>query len=179
MQLDRSEIRQPHQRRQIVGQNVLDGAAVSTAPDGSGLHPVRPVPRRVLLVEVFFVHSVGIALACERPPLQMRQYRRSDSDVVIDDLLLGESSGGIQDLFQIRQLELLALDLNGRIHRAGAPTGIVHQTYRNAKYWTPPTLYEQNLPALFDNFPVRHVISNFRPSCPSKRIAWPSKHARI
>src|ERR1700678_1300614 len=63
MQLNRRQIRQPNERGQIVSQNVVDGSAVSLAPDGSGLHPVGPVLRRVLLVEELLVHAVGVALA--------------------------------------------------------------------------------------------------------------------
>ena len=59
----RGQIRQPDQRSQIVGQNVMDGALVSIAPDGRRLHPVGPVLRRILLIEKFLVHAVGIALA--------------------------------------------------------------------------------------------------------------------
>ena len=118
VQFDRGQIRQPHQRGQIVSENVMHGAAVSLAPDRSGLHPVGPVLWRILLVEKFFVHAVGITLAGERAPGQMRHHRRRDADVVVDDLLLGESRRRVQHLFQIRQLELLALNLNGRIHRA-------------------------------------------------------------
>src|SRR5271165_3033704 len=91
---------------------------IAFAPDGNGLHPVRPVLRGILLVKKFFIHAVGIALARERTPSQMRQNRRRNPDVVVDDLLLGKPSGGIQNLFQIRQLELLALNLNTRIHCA-------------------------------------------------------------
>src|ERR1039458_8120575 len=112
----------------------MDRAAVSPAPDRSSLYPVRPVLGRVLLVEKFFVHTVGIPLARERTSGQMRHHRRRNADVIVDNLLLGESRGGIQDLFQIRQLEFLPLDLNGRIHCAHAPAGIVPQTTPNAKY---------------------------------------------
>ena len=137
MQFDRRQIRQPDQRRQIVGQNVMDGAMVSLAPDRSSLHPVRPMLRRILLVEKFFVHAVGIALAGERASGQMRQHRRRNTHVVVDHLLLGKSRRRIQNLFQIRQLELLALNLNASNPLRDAPAGIVPQTALGAKYGLP------------------------------------------
>src|SRR5580700_10348328 len=134
MQLDRSQIRQPDQRSQIVSENVMDGAAVSPAPDGRGLYPVGAVLGGVLLVEEFLVHAVRIALARERTSGQMRHHRRRDANVVVDDLLLVKSRGRIQHFFQIRQLELLPLNLDGRIHCACAPAGIVPETASNTKY---------------------------------------------
>jgi hypothetical protein len=71
----------------------------------------------------------------------MWQNRGRDTDVVIDNLLLGKSCSGVQDFFQIRQLELLALNLNARIHGACAPAGIVPQTSAIAKYCCIPTQF--------------------------------------
>src|SRR5215469_6865263 len=42
----------------------------------------------------------------------MRQHRRCDAHVVIDDVFLGEAGGGIQNLLEIRQLQVSALNFN-------------------------------------------------------------------
>ena len=49
MQFDAGQIRDPHQRRQIVRQNVIDVAMVAFAPDRRRLHPVRPMFGGILL----------------------------------------------------------------------------------------------------------------------------------
>ena len=116
MQFDRSQIRQPNQRSQIVGEDVVDGTAVSFAPDRRSLHPVGAVLGRIFLVEEFFVHAVRITLAGERASGQMRHHRRRNPHIVIDDLLLSESRRGIQNFFQIRQFKVSSLNFDGRIH---------------------------------------------------------------
>src|SRR5579864_8684583 len=45
----------------------------------------------------------------------MRNNRRRDASVVVDHLLLGKSRGGIEHLLQVRQLQMLALNLDSRI----------------------------------------------------------------
>ena len=114
MQFDGGQVRHPDHRAQIVGKNVVDRAPVALAPDGRGLHPVGPVRGGVLLEEILAVHAVGITLQGERTPLQMRNQHRPDAGVVVNDLPLGEAGCGIQDLVQIGQLQLPALNFNHR-----------------------------------------------------------------
>jgi hypothetical protein len=42
----------------------------------------------------------------------MREKRWRDSRVVVDDLALGESSGRIEDLVQVRKTEVSAFDIH-------------------------------------------------------------------
>ena len=110
VQFNRGQVRDPHQRRQIVGQKVVDGAVVALAPDGRGLHPVGAMHGRVLLEEKFLVsRRLGIALHGERTSREVRHQHRRDADVVVHHLPFGETGGGIEDLVQIRELELAAL----------------------------------------------------------------------
>ena len=67
MQLQRRQIRQPDQRRQIVRQDVVNRSPVAFAPDRGSLHPIRLVHGRVLFEEWLAVHAIGIALASQRP----------------------------------------------------------------------------------------------------------------
>ena len=62
MQFDGGQVRHPDHRRKIIGQNVIDVPVVGSAPDRSGLDPVRPVLGGILFKEEFSVDSVGIAL---------------------------------------------------------------------------------------------------------------------
>ena len=116
MQFQRRKIRQPYQRRPDRPPE-RNGSVRRLRPlqIGRRLHPVGLVHGRVLLEKRFAVHAVGITLAGQRPPRQMRNNRRRDPDVVVDHLFLGESGGGIQHLLQVRQLEMLALNFDGRI----------------------------------------------------------------
>src|SRR5258708_3552606 len=109
-------------------------AAVALTPDGRSLHPIGTMLRRILFVEEFCVHAVGITLAGERASGQMRHHRRRDANVVVDDLLLGESRGGIQNLFQIRQLELFPLNLDGGIHSAFTPAALCLKSKPDTEY---------------------------------------------
>src|SRR5579871_6997116 len=93
----------------------MDGSSTVPAPNGCGLHPIRLVHGGILLEEGLAIHSVGIALASERPSCQMRQERGSNPGVIIDDIFLRESGRRVQDLLQIRQLQMPALDFDGRV----------------------------------------------------------------
>src|SRR5215213_1211486 len=73
-------------------------------------HPVRAVLRALLLVEELALHAVRIALHRQRPPFEVRQQRRRDARVVVDDLALREAGLRIEDLVQVRELERPAVD---------------------------------------------------------------------
>src|ERR1700691_3340292 len=85
---------------------------VALAPDGRGLHPVGLMHGRVLFEEVVVIDAFGIALHGERPSGKMGQKRGCDPGAVIDDLSFGETGGGIEDLVEIRELELAAFDVD-------------------------------------------------------------------
>src|SRR5690349_15220854 len=110
MQLDGGKIGHPYDGWQIVGQNVIDGAPVVFAPDGRGLHPIWTMRGGVLFKEEFAVYSVGIALERQRPSRQVGHKDRCNAGVVVNDLSLGETGRGIEDLVQVRQLELPTLN---------------------------------------------------------------------
>src|SRR5437763_12479454 len=78
MQLQRCQVCQPDQGGEIVGQNVVDGAMGSVAPDWGRFHPFRLVHWSVLLEERLPVHAIGITLPSQRSSGQMRQDCRSN-----------------------------------------------------------------------------------------------------
>ena len=114
MQFDGGQVRHPDHGRKIVGQNVIDVAAVAFAPDRRGLDPVRPMLGGILFEEELAVHSIGIAFERQRPSREMWHENRRDARVVVNDLSLGKAGRGIQDFVQIRQLQLPALNFNHR-----------------------------------------------------------------
>src|SRR5207253_9005331 len=91
---------------------------VALAPHGRGAHPVGPVLRAALLVEVRGVDPVGVALERERALAQVGEQRGRDPGVVVDHLALGEADLGIEDLVEVGELELVTLDLDRGRRRA-------------------------------------------------------------
>src|SRR5207302_11367604 len=82
-------------------------------------NPVRPVLGTLLFEKVVLVDAVRIALQREESFLQVRQQPGRDSRVVVDHLPLGEARGRVEDLIEVRELELAALDYDfdcGRAH---------------------------------------------------------------
>ena len=67
--------------------------------------PVGPVRRAALLEERLAVDAVGEAPQRDAAVAEVRQHRRRDADVVVDDLALGEPGLGVEHLVEVRQLE--------------------------------------------------------------------------
>src|SRR5437660_10060098 len=109
MQLDRRQIRNPYQRREIVSEKIVDSSFVTLAPHGRGFDPVRAVHRGVFFEEILLLHASGITLHGQRPSGEMRHQIGRDADVIIHHLPLGERGGGIEDLVKIRETKLAAL----------------------------------------------------------------------
>ncbi len=126
MQFDGGQIRHPHHGREIVGQNVVHIAVVAFTPDGSGLHPIRAVLGGVLFKEELAVHAIGIAFQRQRASCKMGDEDGRDAGVVVNHLSLGKSGRGIQDLIQIRQLQLPALNFNHRFVAHIASSGFMY-----------------------------------------------------
>ncbi len=109
MQFNRRQIRNPHQRREIVSEKIVDSSFVTLAPHGRGLYPVRAMHGGVFFEEIFLVRAPGITFHGERPSGEMRHQHGCDADVIIHHLPLGERGGGIEDLVKIRETKLAAL----------------------------------------------------------------------
>jgi hypothetical protein len=125
--LEIGEVRQPHDRRQVVGQAVVDLALVLARVHASRPDPVGPVAGALLLVEELTVDAVRIALERQVAAAQVRQQDGRDPRVVLDHLTLGETGRGIEDLVQVREREPAALDLDlhalGRRHSGDRTDG--------------------------------------------------------
>src|SRR6266478_5343729 len=67
---------------------------------------------RVLLEEVRMVHAFRITFHRERTSSEVRQQRRRDVHVIVNHLALGRAGSGIEDLIQIRELQLAAFNFN-------------------------------------------------------------------
>ena len=64
----------------------------------------------ILFVEKFRLHAIGIPLHRQRSILQMRQKKRRDPDVVIDQFTLRESRFRIKDFVEIRNRQFPTFD---------------------------------------------------------------------
>src|SRR5205814_4213311 len=71
-----------------------------------------------LLEERLVINPVGEPAHRDAAVAEMRQQRRRDARVVVDHLALGEPGLGIQDLLEVRELELPPADLDGRVGHA-------------------------------------------------------------
>src|SRR5579864_4945638 len=101
----------------------------------------------------------------------MRQNRGCDPHVIINDVFLCETCGGIENLLQIRQLEIPALNFNGRVDHVISAQSLCLKascTQNTALFLNqnPKAARHSRLPA-FDNGPAAHVLSNFCPAGPS------------
>jgi hypothetical protein len=99
VQLEVGEVRQPHERRQVIADAEVDRLAAQL--DRLRPDPVGPVRGALLLVEVAPLDPVRIALQSERAVAKMGQHGGSDPRVVLDDLPLREAHAGVQHLVEV------------------------------------------------------------------------------
>src|SRR5258708_34553964 len=86
-------------------------ARIESAVNGLCLQPGRKVFRGSLLPKEIAVDTVGITLQRERTALKVRNDQIGDGVVVVDDVALGVTLQRIEDLVQIRELDLPAIDV--------------------------------------------------------------------
>ena len=120
VELDRPEIGRPGQRGNVVDHCVGDDVLAVVGRDIHRGHPLRRVRRDVLLEEELALDAVGKSLHRQRPLPNVRQHDRSDADVVVDELTLGEAALRKEHLLEIRDGELPAPD--------GRPRGRGHHS---------------------------------------------------
>ena len=123
------------------GEAEVDRAPVAAAVDRGRLHPVGPVRRALLLVEVLCLDAVGVALERQGATAQVGEQRRGDAAVVVDHVALREARDGVEDLVQVRERQPppldLDLDASGRRHPSTlAPRG--RSGRRHLKAVAPP-----------------------------------------
>lgn len=119
MQLDRCEVGNPHQRGQVVAQNVVDVPLVAMTPDGYRLNPLGPMLGGILLEKKFFVDAAWIAFECEWTVFQVGNQHRRNPRVVVDDLPFRNARGRIQHLIKVGQLEVAAINFDDLLGRQG------------------------------------------------------------
>src|ERR1700720_599985 len=110
MRLNRRQVRHPYHRRQVIRQNMVDGAPVVFAPNGRGLYPVGSVGRGVLLKKELANNPVRIAFQRQWASGKMWYEKRRDAGVIVDHLSFGETGRRIEHLVQIRQRQMSALN---------------------------------------------------------------------
>ena len=134
MQLKISKVGRPHQRRQILRHAIVHPLVIAPAPHARCLHPIGTMLRAILLVEKGTAHAVGIALHGQRPPAQVRQQHGRNAHVIVDHLPLIESRLGIQNLVQVRQLQVPALDIDHGLFGHHLLACLRNDAMRAAKY---------------------------------------------
>ncbi len=124
VELERSEVRRPHERRQVVD---AAGADLGVGVERDGGEPVRTVAGAPLLEEPLALDAVGEPDHGDRAVLQVRQHRRGDAGVVVDHLAFGEAVRGVQDLVEVGEPQPAAVHLDQRFgarpSRTLGPTG--------------------------------------------------------
>ena len=70
------------------------------------------VGRAPLLEEPFALRAVGRAHERRRPAGEVGQHHRRDPPVVVDDVGLAEAGGGVEELVEVGERELAAVDLD-------------------------------------------------------------------
>ncbi len=87
------------------------------------MQPVRKTGS-VFLEKIILVDPVGIALERERTALQMRHQQVSHAVIKVDEVALGVSVSGIEDLLQVGEFELMAVDGERGFGSSPAPAGL-------------------------------------------------------
>ena len=111
VQLERSEIREPDERREV-----LDDAAALTAVRLERLRrpdPVGVVRGAALLEEPLTLRAIGRAHEGRRPAGQVRQHHRRNPAVVVDDVGLAETRLGVELFVEVGERELTTVDVDG------------------------------------------------------------------
>ena len=112
VQLDRGEVGQPHERRQVVGERVVDRLAARGQRRRA--HPVRAVRRRLLLEERLASTPSGQRVTVSARPCRCGSSTGATARVVVDHLALGEARLRVEHLVEVRQLQLAPADLGPR-----------------------------------------------------------------
>ena len=117
MQLNRSQVRDPNQRRQVIAENVIHVTLIALAPDGYGLHPIRAMFGRILFEKRRLIDAIGVPLQREWLVFEMGNEDWRNPRVIIDDLAFGKSGGWIEHFIEVGQLELAPINFNDLVGR--------------------------------------------------------------
>src|SRR4051794_27029324 len=117
VQLQCREVCGPHHRRQIRQPAVVDR---TTTIAGAGTHtnPVRSMRGTALPEERFVAHAVRKPPHRDAAVAEMGEQGGRNTRVVVDDLALGEPGLGIQNLLEVRELQLAPVDRDEAVGHA-------------------------------------------------------------
>ena len=109
VQVDAPEVDDPQQRRHVLDHREVDDVARAVI-DRADLDPVGPRRRRALHEEELAGGAVRVALHDHRAIADVRQQHVGDVGVVLEQIALGEPELRPEQLAQVREADLLAVD---------------------------------------------------------------------
>ncbi len=114
VQVDAAEVHHPQERGEVLDHRELDDVARGVL-DGARLDPRRARVRRALHEEERALGAIRITLHHHRAVLDVGQQRRGDMGVILQEVALRHVQARPEDLPEIRQLDLPAVDLDDGI----------------------------------------------------------------
>ena len=109
--LEISQVCAPDQCGDVVNQDVANGRFAASPRHGKSLDPIGSEFRSVFFVEELAADTIRVALHGHRTIFEMRQQKRGDAHVVIDDMRFGETRGWIEHFVGIRNRNDAAFDV--------------------------------------------------------------------
>src|SRR5262245_45741352 len=109
IEVDATEVDNPHQRRAILNHRKRNDAFRSVI-DPADLDPRRPWLRRALHEEEVARGPMRVPLHHHRAVADVRQQHGGDIGVVLEEIAFRQTELGPEDLAEIREPDLLALD---------------------------------------------------------------------
>src|SRR5690242_13761951 len=102
MKLEARRISAPHERGNVIDEDVTNIRPARTTRHGELIHPLRGKFWCILFIEELAANPVGETFQCDRAVFEVRQQIGRDPDVVIDNLRLSETVLWIKNLIEIR-----------------------------------------------------------------------------
>jgi hypothetical protein len=118
VQIDAAEVHDPQQRREILHHGKIDDVARRVL-DRARLDPFRTRRRRALHEEALARRAVRIALHHHRTIDEVRQERRCDVGVILQEIALGQAELGPEDLAQIGETHFARTDCDFAVLHGG------------------------------------------------------------
>ena len=129
IEIDATKIDEPQQRRQILDDRERDDIA-RPVRDRAGFDPVRSGFRRALHEKMRARRAVGVTLHDHRAVGEMRQQRRRDVRVILQQMGFGDGEIGPEQLAQIREANLASHHHQHRVIDIGRNDDAIDRWWR-------------------------------------------------